>query len=412
MDFLEKIKSEIRPDKSVLAEVTRSIAEINDELRKRGINASCVPGGSFAKNTFLKGDFDIDLFVKFDYSYKDKDISDILANVLRHKNERLHGSRDYFQFSKGGLNYEVVPVIDVKNPKDSLNVTDMSPMHVIWVKKKLKKGMEDEIRLLKKFCKAQGCYGAESYINGFSGHVIDILVIHYGSFLDVLKASQKWKPKVVIDTEKHYKNNVEIMFHLNQSKIQGPMILIDPILNTRNAASSLSYEKFAMFKKSASKFLKRPSEDFFEEKTITEAYLRSRFKKVCILKIKTEQGKMDIIGSKVLKAFEYLKTELKKAGFSVKDAGWYWNKKFSALYWFTFKSDMLPDIREVAGPPTDMKEACKAFKEKYKKTYEKEGKLYSEVKNEIRTARDNLAIFIDAPYFKEKVIAKEVEFFE
>ena len=240
--FLDKIKKELRPDISVLKEVEDFVKLINREIHKNNIKAVCIPGGSVAKGTFLKGDFDVDLFVKFGTGYSN--ISKLLHKILTPFNPDLvHGSRDYYQI-KRKLNYEIVPVLDITDPDKAENVTDMSPLHVQWVKNHLQKGQDDEIRLAKKFCKSINVYGAESYIKGFSGHVIDILIIHYGSFHKLLEATKKWKPKVIIDTEKYYKSSRELLFNMNQSKISGPMIIIDPILKTRNAASALSYEKF------------------------------------------------------------------------------------------------------------------------------------------------------------------------
>ena len=411
MDFLNKIKQEIRPDTSVLVEIELFVKEINKEIAKNKIKAECTKGGSVAKGTFLRGDFDVDLFVRFDYKYKDEDLSKLLEKILKNfKPTLVHGSRDYFQLKQSNLNYEIVPVLKVKNPEKSLNVTDMSPLHVDWVKKNIKKGQDDDIRLAKKFCKAIGVYGAESYINGFSGHVIDIMIIYYGSFMNLLKNSQKWQPKVIIDTEKYYKNKRDVLFNINTSKLQSPIIVIDPILKTRNAASALSYEKFALFKEKAKQFLKKPEKRFFVELKIGKTYLRQKYKKnLYILTLKAKKGKDDVVGSKILKAFKFMKNELKKKGFDFKDSGWYWNKTPRVLYWFVFKDKLLPKKSIIKGPPLDMKEACVNFKKSYKKTLKKSGKLCAEIVIEKRTPEENIKELSKKDYFKEKIKLIEIE---
>jgi tRNA nucleotidyltransferase (CCA-adding enzyme) len=409
MEVLEKVKSAIRPDSSVLSKIDSFIGILNSKFKSAELDAICVPGGSVAKGTFLKDDFDVDLFVKFDYRFRNEDISSMLEKILKEfKPERIHGSRDYFQLKRDGLNFEIVPVLDITDPEKSLNVTDMSPMHVDWVKRRLKKGMEDDIRLAKRFCKSAGVYGAESYINGFSGHVIDILVIHHGSFLKLLEASKKWKPKVVIDAEKHFKSNLEVLFALNQSKIQGPMIVIDPLLKTRNAASALSYEKFSVFRKAAADFLKRPSEDFFVDKHVDEAGLFKRYKGCIILDIKAKTGKTDVVGSKLLKAFEFISKGLTKKGFVIKESGWQWNKEFTAIFWFALKDNMLPAKRIVNGPPIDMEKASKEFKSIYKDAKPLKGRLVATVKEDVRDAKSNIELLCLAPYFKEKASLKKI----
>ncbi len=411
--MLEQVKKQLRPDTSVLVDIELFVKEINQEIKKNNLKAECVKGGSVAKDTFLKGDFDVDLFVKFDYKYKDENLSDLLEKILTKFNpELVHGSRDYFQIKHDNLNYELVPVLDVKDPEKALNVTDMSPMHVDWVKKNLKKSQADEIRLSKKFCKSIGVYGAESYISGFSGHVLDILIIYYGSFLDLLEQSQKWTNKTVIDTENHYDTKQDVLFNINQSKIQGPLIVIDPILKTRNAASALSYEKFSLFKKKARSFLKSPDKSYFEEKKIGKTYLKAKYKNqnLFILSIETGEGKTDVVGSKILKAFKHMKSELKKRNFSIKDSGWHWNKKNHVLFWFVLDETKLSEKMVIEGPPLEMKAACGNFKKKYKKTFEKNKKLCAEIKVEKRTAEENIKEISDDKYFKERLKLKEIEF--
>ena len=239
-NILKSVKKRIRPGKAPLS-IKKKLDMINQLLKKNKIKAKAVLGGSFAKNTHLKDDYDIDIFVKFDYSYEKKEISNILDKVLSPlKAERVHGSRDYFQI-KNKLSYEIIPVLDVKDVSKARNITDMSPMHVDWVRKNIN-GKEDEIRLAKLFCKANDIYGAESYIQGISGHVLDILVIYYGNFIKFLEAVTGWKDgkkeKEVIDFYNFYKG--EAIRKMNRSKTLSPLIVVDPISPDRNAAAALS----------------------------------------------------------------------------------------------------------------------------------------------------------------------------
>ncbi|MFT4313195.1 MAG: nucleotidyltransferase domain-containing protein, partial [Candidatus Woesearchaeota archaeon] len=172
------------------------------------IDAVVQLGGSLAKNTFLPDDFDADVFVRFAPSYPDTELSKLLQNIVKELNipfDIVHGSRDYVQLTYDDLAYEIIPVCRIDSPESARNVTDMSYMHVDWVNAHTKNtSLCEEIRLTKVFCKAQRVYGAESYIGGFSGHIIDILVIYYGGFLTLLEASQTWTSNYVIDPENYY----------------------------------------------------------------------------------------------------------------------------------------------------------------------------------------------------------------
>ena len=70
------------------------------------------------------------------------------------------------------------------------------------------KSILDEIKIAKAFCYANNCYGAESYVQGFSGYALELLVYYYGGFINFLRAVSKEKAnnkeKIVIDIEKNY----------------------------------------------------------------------------------------------------------------------------------------------------------------------------------------------------------------
>jgi len=151
---------------------------LNSALKRKRIKAKAICGGSFAKGTWLPDHTDIDCFVTFNYrAYKEQsaELADILEPALSYAFThyvRLHGSRDYFQAIYDDYLFEFVPVLKIKKPSKAANITDMSPLHVEWIKKKTKKTkLKTHIRLAKLFFKSASVYGAESYIRGFSGHV-------------------------------------------------------------------------------------------------------------------------------------------------------------------------------------------------------------------------------------------------
>ncbi|MBW3000816.1 nucleotidyltransferase domain-containing protein, partial [Candidatus Woesearchaeota archaeon] len=331
----EKIIKKIRPEKQEFIEVDNIIKKINTILKKNRIKAEGVAGGSYAKGTILKNDFDIDLFVRFALSYKKNDISKMLGQVLKPlKVELVHGSRDYYQLRKNNLLFEIVPVLKINNYKQVFNVTDMSPLHVDYVKKHLVKKplLGDEIRLAKQFCKAARVYGAESYIQGFSGHVLDLLIIYYGGFENLLMQASVWGSRVIIDPENHLRDPLS---ELNKSKIQSPLIIVDPVQPDRNAAAAVSKEKFEVFKEKAKQLLNKPSEKFFEIKKLSINELKDKAKNnwLIIAKAKPLKGKDDIVGTKIMKCFEHIEKHLKKNDFTVLEAGWEFDIKESIIYY-------------------------------------------------------------------------------
>ena len=396
-NVLKQALLEIKPEKETVREVEEFLKKINKLLKKNKIKAKATAGGSYAKNTWLQGDYDVDVFVRFDMKHKDEDLSKLLKKALKvFKPELVHGSRDYF-WVKNMIKFEIVPVLDIKKAKEAENVTDFSPWHVKWVNTKGKK-YKDDIRLAKKFCKAQGVYGAESYIHGFSGHVIDILVIYYKGFIPLLKAALKWKPKVIIDCSGKIGKKAEMM--LNKSKTTGPLIVIDPVQPDRNAAAALNQKMFEKFIKSAKKFLKKPAITLFEPEKLDLDKLKKKGK-VILIKVDVPSGKEDPVGAKLLKAHLFIKSRL--TDFEPIESIWKWDRNKKAEFIYVLKKKKLPETYERPGPPAEMKAQVKEFKKKHKKILVKKGRVVAVLKYKNRTPEKVLKEVLKDKYLKGKV---------
>ena len=55
------------------------------------------------------------------------------------------------------------------------------------------------------------------------------------------------------------------MLNLNESKLQSPIVFVDPTFKERNALAALSRETFEKFKKASKVFLRAPSKRYFEK---------------------------------------------------------------------------------------------------------------------------------------------------
>ncbi len=125
--------------KIIKNEVNAFLKDIKSILKKDKIKAEIFVGGSYAKQTLMRKDkYDIDIYVRFDKKYEN--ISDLLEKIIKKskmKFIKIHGSRDYFQIQKdNGLLFEIIPVRKISKPMEAENVTDLSYLHVNYVKKK------------------------------------------------------------------------------------------------------------------------------------------------------------------------------------------------------------------------------------------------------------------------------------
>ncbi len=406
--ILDEILKKIKPSEKEVEDIEfflkKFLKNLNKNIKKSKLNIEIFIGGSFAKKTMIKRKiYDVDIFLRF--NKKHKNISQLTEKILTgFKKTKIHGSRDYFMIKMNPkIVLEIIPVIKIKNSKEAENITDLSYFHVSYVKKKLSKKVLDEIMLAKAFCHANNCYGAESYIKGFSGYGLELLIYHYKSFLGFIKAITKdskkenkkydkiWtkeyeeeylrmKKKIVIDLERHHKNKAMILFDLNSSKLQSPIILIDPTHKQRNVLAALSEETFEKFQKVCKKFLKNPNLKFFELKKIDFEKIKENSKKrkldFILIKTKTNKQKGDIAGSKLLKFHKYLSREIVNS-FYIKNNGFEYNDNKSALQFFVVKNK-----KEILfkGPKIKDKKNIKSFKKKHKKTFIKSGRIYSKEK--------------------------------
>jgi tRNA nucleotidyltransferase (CCA-adding enzyme) len=397
---LAKIQPSPQERKQVKTITTTFLTALNKHLKY----AKALVGGSAAKGTWLSGGHDIDIYALFEYKkFKGKsgELSELLVKSLRkafpqQKIERLHGSRDYFQIHYEHYVFEVVPIIKISKAEDALNITDISPLHAQWVNKQ-GKAIKPEIMLAKQFCKANRCYGAESFIAGFSGYVLEILIAYYGSLKKLLQASLKWKKKEVIDPSTFFPKR-DALFHMNKSKQQSPIIVIDPVDKSRNAAAALNLEQMKVFQSLARKYLKKPSGTYFEKEEFSLEKLQKQSKSnhLVYLEVAPLPGKHDVVGAKLLKVFTHLKRELMR--YIIVKADWEWEK----LY-FIVKEKKLPAMEIRQGPPIKLKEFVKDFKKKNKNAFVKNGKIAAKVEVMHPKLEDFVKHALKHPYVQERI---------
>lgn len=369
INILEKIKPKEDEIDLIKGDTEKIILSLKREIKKRKIRAEVFVGGSLAKGTLVKKKmYDIDIFVRFDKKYKE--ISDVLDSIIKKagiRAERIHGSRDYFK-TGGKILFEIVPVVKIKKPEEAENVTDLSYFHVSYIVNQTKKNkkLADEIILAKYFCYMNDCYGAESYIRGFSGYALELLVSHYRSFMNFIKAVVKSKEKIVLDPGRYYKNRQDILLNLNESKLQSPIVFVDPTFKERNAVAALSPETWLKFREICAKFLKNKSERYFLRREINEKEFN------LVIKARTDRQAGDIAGSKLFKFYNFVLLGLEK-NFSVLKKDFFYDGEKTGELYFKIKSKKII----LRGPPINKVENLSAFRQKHRGVFVKSGVAYA-----------------------------------
>ncbi len=388
---LLKKKLDLLPSKEEMDKIDLEVKLFNryllEAIKKTDIDAEVALGGSYQKKTLIKSElYDVDFFVRFDWKYENlaellQKVINFLPEEIKRKAKKVHGSRDYFKIEiSENLVFEVIPVTRIKKSGEARNVTDLSFFHTSYVKRKINENIRSEIAFAKLFLKASGIYGAESYISGFSGYGIECLIIYYKSLEKMLREFVSAKERIIIDIEKQYKRKEDVLFEMNESRIKGPVILVDPVSRERNVLAALNRESFEKLMERGRALLKNPSIKYFESYSFNEDKWKERAKKIkgeiiCV-KMETERQEGDIAGTKMKKFSRYLEREISRE-FEIKESFFDYDLSRTANYYMLTKRKK--EVIKV-GPPQNMIESVKEFKKKNKGVFLLNKKYYSKTK--------------------------------
>ena len=269
--ILDDIEPSADNEKKVKELSNKIIDIINSTAKKKGFNAEAVLLGSVAKKTWIYSDdyddVDIDIFIKFPLNTSLEDLKvqgmKLAYNCIEQIGgtyEERYASHPYLSGNIDGYPVDLVPCYDISKATQLKYAVDRTILHTEYVKKSLKVGQEKEVRLLKRFMKMVGTYGSEFKVGGFSGYLCELLIINYGSFLEVLRnVWTDWKPGYQIDLMEYGTSNL----------FDDPLIVVDPTDSNRNVAAALTLQKMAEFRVAAVNFLENPKTAYFYPKDIT-----------------------------------------------------------------------------------------------------------------------------------------------
>jgi len=372
MDY-EKILSKITPTrqekKAVKGFTNKLIKTINDIAEKKNIKAKAALVGSVAKGTWLKGEADIDIFIKFPLKTpKEKlkkhglQLGHECIRTMKGQAEEKYAAHPYVTGHIKGYEVDIVPCYDITDASQLKSAVDRTILHTRYIKKNLKKEQIKEVLLLKKFMKAIGAYGSEFKVGGFAGYLCELLIIAYENFKGVLEAAAlKWRKGQIIDIEGHGTGKY----------FKNPLIVIDPTDKNRNVAAALTQQKFSEFIIVARNFLENPKEDYFQEikyshdKEKIHAKFKQRESKCIILEFNPPNVPADTLYPQLKKTMDTLVSHLSKEGFKVNRSSYWTDEKKNGLIIFEFETWKLPAYRKHMGPRVWSKKHTRRFHKKY-----------------------------------------------
>jgi tRNA nucleotidyltransferase (CCA-adding enzyme) len=345
----------------------RKVASASKQL---GVKARVRVEGSVAHDTWLSGEPEVDVFMRVPASIPRDSLGTVCLKVAKLATK---GSRQIERFAEHpfleafveGTRVNIVPCYTTKRG-EWLSATDRTPFHTDYVTKSLNARTRSEVRLLKKFMKGVGAYGAEIKIGGFSGYLCELLVLHYGSFLDAVKAFANLKKRMIIDIEGFYRDRlreVDLLF-------DEPLVVVDPVDRARNVASAVRRQNLYTFVAAAQAFMKRPSLSYFyppetvalpADRVEQELQLRCKGPVIVFVTFGRVEAVADILWGQLYKSLRSLHKLVELSGFSLlRDFAWS-DEKALNVFGFELEHCCIPLVKKHLGPPLEKRDECQRF---------------------------------------------------
>lgn len=354
-------------DRVDLEKTVSTLSEtVNKLLHEQNQQASVELVGSIAKDTYLKNNLDIDLFIIFLQSKQEKKISQITLDIGRtilDNPEECYAEHPYIRGDFSKYKVELVPCYRITKSSEKITAVDRTPLHTHYVKTHLQEDQKQDVRLLKQFLIGINCYGAEAEVQGFSGYLCELLILKYESFHQLLQQVSQWTEGVKISLSAHQIPDFE-----------DPLIFIDPVDKERNVAAAVAPHTFYRFITASNEYIHQPKKTFFFpnpttpwplekiKKTITNqqaSYLGIRFNKPNIIN--------ENLYPQIRKACHSIKKASAEKGFIIYDIRFHIDTTNNKIYIIIKKDDTsLPETYIHVGPPVHLKKNTKEFIRKWK----------------------------------------------
>ncbi|NIP67047.1 CCA tRNA nucleotidyltransferase [Candidatus Bathyarchaeota archaeon] len=374
---LAKVSERVTPSE----EEREHILEWTEELRERvlraaeeeGIEAKVRVEGSVAKDTWLSGEPEIDIFLQVPTSIPREELGKICLRIARRATEGFEqierfAEHPYLEAIVDNVTVNIVPCYQVERRKWK-SATDRTPFHTDYVKARLNKELCKEVRLLKRFLKGIGIYGAEIRVGGFSGYLCELLVLNYGSFTQVLESFAEWEGRRTIDYRKRYRGEQEDL----ERTFEEPLVVVDPVDRERNVAAAVRKESLSEFVAAGRRFLKNPDLKFFyppERAALSPTELvkalETRGTALVLVKFGGVDAVPDVLWGQLQKSNRSLRRLLERHNFRIlRDSIWSNKENTDLILLFEVEQKILPSIKKHLGPPITRRKECEDFLQKY-----------------------------------------------
>jgi tRNA nucleotidyltransferase (CCA-adding enzyme) len=363
---VDRVRERIDPDEEeriALREAAAALADrVEAVLSDLPVDADVLQVGSTARGTWLSGDRDIDLFVRFSADLDRESLEsyglEIGRTVLPDGREE-YAEHPYVTGEFRGFDVDLVPCYDVSDGSSIRSAVDRTPHHNAYLLDRIDDELAADVRVFKRFLKGIGAYGSDLRTRGFSGYLTELLVLEYEGFEELLRAAADWHPPVVFDPEDH-----------GERSFGDPLVVIDPTDPTRNVAAVCSAENVARLQHYARTFLADPDESVFfppDRVPLSPADARAHIERRGTVPVAVAFDAPDVVEDQLYpqlrKSLAGIRAELDRRGFGPLRAATFADD--AAVLLVELSHATLPTIARHGGPPVHVRAHAEGFFEAY-----------------------------------------------
>jgi tRNA nucleotidyltransferase (CCA-adding enzyme) len=327
------------------------------------VEADVVRVGSTARGTWLAGDRDIDLFVRFPPDLPRDDLERYgleVGNAVLPDGHEEYAEHPYVKGEYDGFDVDCVPCYAVESAADIQSAVDRTPFHNAYLTERLDDALAGEVRVAKAFLKAVGAYGSDLRTAGFSGYLVELLLLELGGFRELVTAAADWNPPVRFDPEDH-----------GTREYDDALVVVDPTDPERNVAAACSATNVARLQHYARRLLDDPDESWFEPRDpspLGAAGVREAIRERGTLPVAVRFDTPDVVEDQLYpqldKSLAGLRDELGRRGFDPLRADRFASDDHSVLLVECGVAER-PRIERHEGPPVGVRQHAEGFYGKY-----------------------------------------------
>jgi tRNA nucleotidyltransferase (CCA-adding enzyme) len=379
MDVEKKVLEMLKPKREeyeLIENVYKKIADkIGEKASNSGIQVEVTLQGSIAHDTWLSGDRDLDIFVLFPLTLTLEELRAKGFNILLEaakeigRYELRFAEHPYVRVFVNGVEADLVPAFKVPDPGKIVSAVDRTPFHTEYINKTLTPEDRDQVRLLKKFMKTIGVYGAELKTKGFSGYAVELLVAKYKSFRKILEEASNWEIPIFINTLENV--DWEVFKKKLRRKYPDSVIYMpDPVDPLRNVTANVSLKTLSTFILGARCYLNSPSIDFFNAKpqpvSIDEVVKHSTDRCLVVLKYTlSDPPPPDVLWGELQRVETNVVNLLNNRDFEIIDSSTWTNEKDVAYIILEASLCSIPEYKLYIGPRVTVRERSESFISKH-----------------------------------------------